>query len=215
MAPLSSTAIFYAVLIAPGFIAVMTAISLAAIENDVSRFILLVWSLVSSLLIDTLFIVGYQVLVDPVTSIGMLGTALFTPAFRLWFVVALLGSSVLVGVIYARLILWDLPGKGRNLLQWGDDVTYNPTQPWPDFMEDAATVIVKTDDDQLYRGNVVEWSRAGRPRQLRLSQPEVRHEATDGFELVGVSDMLLFEDDIQRVELWERDDVQEPEEDQE
>jgi len=46
----------------------MTAVSLAAIEDDIKQFVLLVWSLVSSLLIDALFIGAYQIFVEPITS---------------------------------------------------------------------------------------------------------------------------------------------------
>lgn len=206
MAALPETAVFYAVLIAPGFIAVMTAISLAAIEQDTSRFVLLVWSLVTSILIDTVAIGVYQVLVEPITSVAMLGTILITPQVRVGYVLAICAAAVLVGVGYAKLILWGLPAKGRALLQSRDDVTYNRTQPWPDFLEDAATVRVKTTDGELFAGDVVEWSRAGRPRQLRLSTVDRMNKETGQYDPVGLDDMLFFEENIERITLWDRDD---------
>jgi len=110
MASLPGNAIFYAVLIAPGFVAVMTAVSLAAIEDDIKQFVLLVWSLVSSLLIDALFIGAYQIFVEPITSFSQFQGILFDPAFRIGNILVIFAVSLFVGVLYAAAILIDLPG---------------------------------------------------------------------------------------------------------
>ena len=86
MAPFDGNLIFYAVLIAPGFIAVMTAISLAAVEHEYSSFVLLVWSLVLSLIIDTGFVTAYQVLNGEITSFDQLAGLLFQPYFRVDYI---------------------------------------------------------------------------------------------------------------------------------
>jgi hypothetical protein len=205
MATPSGTAVFYAVFIAPGFIAVMTAISLAAIENDIPQFVLLIWSLVSSLLIDTVFLGVYQLVNGPIESVSGLTGVLFEPYFRVGYILAILVFSVVIGVMYAGAILLDVPGFGRRLLQYPKDVTYNPRQPWPDFMQDAKTIRIKTSDDELYAGEVAEWSRAGRPRQVRISAPDQYNKHTHNFEPIGLDDMLFLEEDIDRIVIWERD----------
>jgi chromate transport protein ChrA len=203
----SGAAVFYAVFIAPGFIAVMTAVSLAAIESDISQFVLLIWSLVSSLLIDTVFLAVYQWVSGPVESASEITGVLFETYFRADYILAILVLSVVVGIGYAAAILLDVPGRGRGLLQYPKEVTYNPRQPWPDFMRDAKTIRIKTSDDELYAGEVVEWSRAGRSRQIRVSSPDQYNKYTHEFEPIELDDMLFLEDDIDRIVIWERDSV--------
>ena len=162
MASPPGSAIFYAVLIAPGFVAVMTAISLAAIEDDIKQFVLLIWSLVSSLLIDTLFIVVYQLLVEPIISFAQFQSILFDPAFRIDYILLIFGTSLFVGVLYAAAILIDLSGILRDILQAKMQISYSRRQPWEEYLKHADQVMVKTSDDQTYIGDVIGWSRAGR-----------------------------------------------------
>lgn len=86
------TVLFYAVFVAPGFVAVMTVISLAAIEEEYSPFALLVWSLVASLVIDTLFIAYYQRYNTRIESFDQLTNILFDPGFQARYVLGILGS---------------------------------------------------------------------------------------------------------------------------
>lgn len=202
---------FYAVLIAPGFISVMTAISLSAIENEIKQFMLLVWCLVTSLVIDTVFLMGYQWRNGPVTDIGELSNVFFQPQFRADYVATIFGFSVLVGLVYSFAILADVPGKLRAVMQMWMDSSYTPEQPWEQFMENAGKIRIKTNDDQLYTGDVVGWSRAQRPREVRVMNPERYYNQGDeedediGFEPVGGTEMLFLDEDIDRVVMLTED----------
>jgi hypothetical protein len=206
MAAASGTALFYAVFIAPGFVAVIIAISLAAIERDARQFTLLALSLVSSLLIDTLFLATYQFVSGPISSPSRVVGLLFTPRFRTDYIAAIFGLSVVFGLVYAALILVDLPESARRLLQSRQDIKLTPRQPWTDFMRDAKTIRIKTSDDELYVGEVAGWSRAGKPRQLRISSPDQYSKHELDFEPIGLDDMIFFEEDISRIVIWERDE---------
>lgn len=205
MTSLPGSAIFYAVLIAPGFVAVMTGISLAAIEDDIKQFVLLVWSLVSSLLIDTLFIGVYQLLVEPITSFTQFQSVLFDPAFRIDYILIIFTTSLFVGVLYAAAILIDLPGILRGILQSKMQISYSRRQPWEEFLKHANQVMVKTSDDQLYIGDVTGWSRAGREKELRISDPYRYNENTKDFESVGGPEQFFRDADIQRITVLQTD----------
>lgn len=177
----------------------MTAISLSAVEEDHSQFVLLVWSLVSSLLIDTVFLTVYQQLVEPINSFSELPTILFTPSFRSGYIVAIFGFSILVGILYSVLILSDPQGWLRQQIQRRSDITYNPRQPWQNFMRDAGSIRIKTPDNELYTGDVGEYSRAGREQQVRIQNPHRYEPKVQGYEKVGREDMLFMGDDVDRV----------------
>lgn len=201
MATLPSSIVFYAVLVAPGFVSVMTTVSLSAIEDDLKQFVLLVWSLVTSLVIDTVFLSIYQYRNGPLTSLDELSNVFFQPQFRADYVAAILGFSILVGIVYSAGILADLPGKLRRVLQWKMDSTYSPAQPWEQFMESSGRIRIKTSDDQLYAGDVIGWSRAERPREVRIADPYRYYNQSDdvGYEPVGGYEMIFFDDNIDRI----------------
>lgn len=205
MASPPGSAIFYAVLIAPGFVAVMTAISLAAIEDDIKQFVLLIWSLVSSLLIDTLFIVVYQLLVEPIISFAQFQSILFDPAFRIDYILLIFGTSLFVGVLYAAAILIDLSGILRDILQAKMQISYSRRQPWEEYLKHADQVMVKTSDDQTYIGDVIGWSRAGRQKELRISDPQRYNKNIENFEPVGGPEQFFRDDNIQRITMLKTD----------
>jgi len=207
MASLPGSAIFYAVLIAPGFVAVMTAVSLAAIEDDIKQFVLLIWSLVSSLLIDSLFIGVYQQFVEPITSFAQFQSILFAPAFRIDYILIIFVVSLFVGVLYAAAILIDLPGILRGILQSKMQISYSRRQPWEDYLKHADQVMIKTSDGQLYTGDVSGWSRADRNRELRISDPHRYNENNKEFEPVGGPEQLFLDADIQRVTVLKKDQI--------
>jgi len=211
MASVSGSVLFYTVLIAPGFIAVMTAITLAAVEDRPSRFVLLVACLVSSLLIDTLAVGIYQTAVSPVTGVGQIAGLFFAPRFRWEYVLGLVIVSLLIGVIYAWLINIGVPDKARGILQSGDHVTYNPRQPWTNTLHDASWIRINTSDDQLFIGDLVEWSRADRSKQLRIANPWRYNKQIDDFEAMSTEEdrgqeMLFLEEDIDRILILDSDD---------
>jgi chromate transport protein ChrA len=205
MASPPGSAIFYAVLIAPGFVAVMTAISLAAIEDDIKQFVLLIWSLVSSLLIDTLFIAVYQLLMEPITSSVQFQSILFDPAFRTDYILLIFGTSLFVGILYAAAILVDLPGILRDILQAKMQISYSRRQPWEEFLKHANQVMVKTSDNQTYIGNVIGWSRAGQEKELRVSDPKRYNKDIKDFEPVGGPEQFFRDDNIERITVLKTD----------
>jgi len=189
----------------------MTAISLSAIENEIKQFVLLVWCLVTSLVIDTVFLMVYQWRNGPVTDIGELSNVFFQPQFRVDYVATIFGFSVLVGLVYSFAILADFPGKLRAVMQMWMDSSYTPEQPWEQFMENAGKIRIKTNDDELYSGDVVGWSRAQRPREVRVMNPQRYYnqggerEDDIGFEPVGGTEMLFLDEDIDRVVMLTED----------
>ncbi|WP_336331190.1 DUF6338 family protein [Haloarcula sp. CGMCC 1.2071] len=205
MVSLPGSAIFYAVLIAPGFVAVMTAISLSAIESDIKQFVLLIWSLVSSLLIDTLFIAAYQLFVEPITSFTQFQSILFDPAFRTGYILIIFATSLFFGVFYATAILVDLPGVLREILQSKMQISYSRRQPWEEFLKHADQVMIKTSDDQSYIGDVSGWSRAGHEKELRIRDPHRYNENTKQFESVGGPEQFFRDTDIQRITVLKTD----------
>lgn len=72
-----------------------------------------------------------------------------------------------------------------------------PRQPWEGLMRDSSALQVKTADGELVRGFLYEYSRAQRPRQLRLISPEWL--GPEGWIKADESDVLLLEDDIERI----------------
>lgn len=211
MAPGLSDPIFYTVLVAPGFIAVMTAISLASVEDEMPSFVILIWSLVSSLVVDTLFLGVYQSVYGGITSFGALMGIFFHPYFRSDLILVILAASFGLGLLYTGALLGNLPGHLRSLIQRKARIRYNPSQPWENFMKLAGTVLVKTSDDQLYFGRVVEWSRANKPKELWIDTLSRYNEDLGELEPVGGeepaggpgSDAVFLEGDIDRVVMWE------------
>lgn len=205
MQPFASSVLFYAVLVAPGFVTVFTAISLAAVERDHSEFTLLVWSLVMSLLIDTAFLAAYQWAYGRVSSVNEFPAIFFEPYFHFEYVVYIFSTSFVIGVIGAGGLLLEVPNRLRRGLQTKSQMAVNPRQPWANFLRDTDEVQVWTSDEQYYRGFVIEWSRAGRPRQLRIFDPYRYEPETDSWVPAGPEEMLFMEDDIQRVMMLEMD----------
>lgn len=208
MATIPGDVLFYVVLVAPGFVAVMTAVSLAAVEGEISSFVLLVWSLVSSIVIDAVFLIGYQAVYGPITSFQELRMFLFDPFFRVDLILLIFLLSMIVGVVYAVGVLADVPGWARRTLQSRAAIKYNPRQPWENFMRAAGSIRIKTSDDELYAGDVVEWSRAGKPKEVRVRHPYRYSLEEDDYEYSGGESMLFLEDDIDRILLREADSPQ-------
>lgn len=202
------TILFYAVFVAPGFVAVMAVISLAAIEEDYSAFTLLVWSLVASLVIDTLFIGYYQWADTPIESFDQFTGILFDPHFQVRYVLGILAISAVVGVVAAVGILADIPGRMRRVLQAKSQIRVNPRQPWANFMRDTWSVRIKTSDGELYEGLVTEWSRAGQPKEVRIKDPHYYDFETGDYQSMKREEMLFLEKDIDRLLMREKDERQ-------
>lgn len=199
------TILFYAVFVAPGFVSVMTVISLAAIERDYSGFVLLVWSLVGSLVIDTLFISYYQWRNTTIESFSQFTGILFDPHFQVSYVLGILGFSVFVGVIASIGILVDVPGRMRRTLQAKSKIRVNPRQPWSNFIRDTRVLRIITNHGEIYRGFVSEWSRAGRPKEVRLANVQRLDQDDQKYISLNQTEMLFLEKDIDRLLMLEEE----------
>lgn len=73
-------------------------------------------------------------------------------------------------------------------------------------MKGARSIRIKTSDDELYTGDVVEWSRAGKPKEVRIEQPYRYSLEEEDYEWAGGESMLFLEEDIDRVMLREEDE---------
>ena len=197
----SSTAIFYVFLIAPGFVAVATTVSLAAVERDYSRFTRLVWSVVLSILIDSIAVLLYQEFVGPIQSFNQMSNLLFNPGIQVQYIFFMLFLSVFIGIGGALFILFNTTDRARQFLQRRHEIAVNPRQPWANFNRDTQWVRIKTSDDQTFLGLVAEWSRANRPKELKIIRPHIleKVEGEKVYNEVGAKSMLFLEDDIQRV----------------
>lgn len=209
MASPSGTAIFYVFLIAPGFVAVATTISLAAVERQHSRFTLLVWSLILSIIIDALAVFAYQSLVGPIRSFNQMYALLFNPGIQVGYIFLVLVLSMVVGGLGAGFVLLSIPERARQLAQSKANIVVNPRQPWANFIRDTGWVRVKTADHATYAGLVSEWSRANRQRELRIEQPNILTTNDDGKQEFVPADgesMLFLETDIDRVVMLTKDE---------
>ena len=79
-------------------------------------------------------------------------------------------------------------------------------------MRDAGSVRIKTNDDEFYAGDVTEYSRAGRDRQVRIEDPNLWQPDNGGYNDMGREDMLFMEEGMDRVLMRSKDGSM-PEED--
>lgn len=196
--------VFALLLIAPGFIATILAISWGAIEKEISNGRILAVSLVSSLLIDSTFIWIIQTFFDrTVTEPENIDSLFFQPRFQAGYVFLLVGLSVGLGFVYSIGLIVDAHGRSRQFL-WNkfrrhDHRSRDPWQPWEGTLRDANLVKVYAKNGEVFSGKVYEYSRARKPRQLRLYEPEYWDKDAGKFKSGGETYMLFLEDDIQRV----------------
>jgi len=196
-----------AALVAPGFISVLLATTIGVVEREPSRFKILVASLISSLLIDTMFLGVYQVFYEPVTGLGQLESIFFTPQFRLDLVGIYLGIAILLGLIYSLELIYEIRSKVQHLFWSRSEYRRHRRQPWEGAMDDATVVRVKTPSDARIIGQVKEYSRAEKPHELWLNDVYWVDEDTDKPFSDGVTDsIVLLEDDIDRITVLDSKD---------
>ncbi|RJS96280.1 DUF6338 family protein [Halococcus sp. IIIV-5B] len=184
-------------LIAPGFIAFFVAVTIGAVESEVSNGRVLIVSLVSSILVDTLFLTIADFAGESVNDPYAFQEIIFGSNFSPKYVALLIGLSLLLGLFYSISIILDLQGKARTLMWSLSDKNRFPWQPWEGMMQDSAVVQVQTSDEELVKGFLHEYSRAERPRQLRLKTPQWFGEQE--WNPPEETDVLLLEDDISRI----------------
>jgi hypothetical protein len=190
--------------IAPGFVATILAMSLSAVEKNLSNGRVLTISLVSSLVIDSLFLTIVQSLTTrSITGPNTVTDIFFTPNFQPEYPLLLIVLSLLLGIVYSIGLILNLHGRTRELL-WDkirrqDGRSRDPWQPWEGTLRDAGLVKVLTSNGDVIAGKVYEFSRVNKPRQLRLFEPEVWDSDESKFEESSDEYVLLFEEDIERL----------------
>lgn len=192
-------------LVAPGFIAVLIAIIFGVVERDIPDSQLLGVSIVSSVIIDWIFLIIVQVVFgETIESAAAIKNLFFNPEFRPLYVGFLLSLSVVLGLIYTIILIGDHHEHWRDNL-WEilrqDERKRTPWQPWQGTLRDAYLLRVHLSEGDKISGSLKEYSRVGKPRQLALHDPEWYNPETDSFEDAGVDSIILFEDDIERVEI--------------
>jgi hypothetical protein len=189
-----------AVLVAPGFVAVMLAVHIGVIERSISRFHVFIWSIVSSLIINIVFLSFYQTFYQPITGPQELEALLFTPQFQLELVGIYAAITVGLGLLYSVELIFGSRTWLRNLLWSRSEIRRHRRQPWEGALDDANYVRVKTESDARIIGRVREYSRIGKPKQLWLDDVYWVEEGTDELVEDNVSDsIVLLEEDIDRV----------------
>jgi competence protein ComGF len=207
MASISTiTVVGLAILVAPGFIAVLIASSIGVIEREPSRFKLLVASLVSSLLIDAIFLGIYQEFYAPVNNLSQVETLFFSPQFRLDLVAIYLLIAIALGAIYSLELIFEVRSKIQHLMWSAKEYRRHRRQPWEGAMDKAAVVRVKTTSDARIIGSVKEYSRAEKPHELWLNDVHWIDRDTGEVFSDGVSEsVVLMENDIERVVVLDSD----------
>lgn len=194
----------WVLLVAPGLIAVQLAVWIGVVESTLTDSHILVASLVSSILIDTIFFAIYEAAYGPIPDAATVERLFFTPTFRPELVLILLTVSVLVGLAYAGLIIFDATGRLRSLA-WGEGGAFRyPGQPWEGVLRGAEIVRVDTADGGIVVGRLGHYSRLDKPRELALRFPQWYDPETGTLVDAGDESVLLFEEDIRRVTVRSR-----------
>jgi len=198
-------------LIVPGFVAAYFAISVGVIEKEITNTKFLILCLVLSGIIDTIFLSIVELLGEQISSPQGIEQIFFNVRFRPEFVLLLGTVTIGVGLLFSLALIHNIPGKLRKQM-WGDRaIRRNPWQPWEGVLNKAArkqaVAQVLTSDDELVKGQVREYSRAEKSKEIYLHDP-VWFDKEMGDWVDGGSGVLLLEDDIVRFEII---DLPEPE----
>ncbi len=189
------------IVVVPGFIATHFAVTLGVVRTQISETRLLMLSLASSLLVDSLFLSLLGWLGASITEPQDISEAFFTPNFQGEYVLGLLLFSALVGVIGGIILAGNHHDDLRNWL-WsnlGGNRRRNFHEPWEGTLDEAARVQVLTSDGALVIGGVKQYSDDGKEKQLSLTGVEWRHPDHGEWVDPGTDIELLFGDDIKQV----------------
>jgi hypothetical protein len=175
--PTVESVVVASVLVAPGFIATTMALSLSGgfLNRTVDGFVLLLWSLISSLLIDAVyFAAGGDP--SPITNLlaedAAVGPAL-TDLSEL--VVVLFGLALVLGGVYAVVLVYDLPDRARAVLWKSRQIKRSPESPWLNHLRDADRVLIELADGEQFYGGLRYYSTDGDPRrEVRINRPQRR-----------------------------------------
>ncbi|WP_394743163.1 DUF6338 family protein [Natronococcus roseus] len=196
-------------LIAPGFVAAYIAISIGVIEKEISNSKFVILCLVLSGIIDSIFLTAVELLGHQITSPEGIESIFFGSRFYPEYVGLLGVVTIVVGGILSWALVSDIPGSVRKLM-WGDKtLRRNPWQPWEGVLRRAtrnqSVAQILTSDDELVKGQVTEYSRADKSKEIYLYDP-LWFDKTAGEWVEGGSGVLLLEEDIVRLEIVELSD---------
>jgi len=187
------------IVVAPGFIAVYTAIIIiGGLEESLSDGRLLGASIAAAFIIDPLFFWGYTLfggeITDPTAAVRLFFEGGFRPERVL--ILALLCSS---RSRRCRGRQWRFRVcRSRERLQRRFDVNSHPHQPWVGSLKTANIVRVLT-TESWFQGYIAEWSESGNERQIALGYPA--EWDGDGWSKMGLTKILLFEEDIEQIQV--------------
>ncbi|WP_276279433.1 DUF6338 family protein [Halorussus caseinilyticus] len=168
----AETLILAALLIAPGFIAVLLGITLGVVEQKIDRDIFYLTSFVSSILIDITFIWIGQQTGKIINSQNAIRGVFFGPdRFYIESAVTLFILSCAFGLVYAITLTTNFPHQVRSKLGSWMSHQRNPWQPWEGGLRNAEQVMVELKNGKDISGILTEYSRVGRERQLVLAYP--------------------------------------------
>lgn len=200
MAFLPEDLALWALLVAPGFLAVVFAFNLASIETVPSDLQLLIWSLISSIIVDTSFVAVIQPrLTEPITSQSDISAIFFTPNFRADYVILLIILAGILGFVYSVILINEYPRSIREKLQVHKDIRSHPVQPWESFLREAGAIRIKTSDNELYSGLLNRWSTSNKPNELVITHPYRYNSDSEEYEEVGGKAILFLGEDIDRI----------------
>ena len=191
----------FTVLIAPGFLSVLTAISIGVIERDPTRFEVLVASFVSGIVINVVFLSLYQFIYGSISSPSAIESVFFSSRFKSEIAIGYLILPVVIGLLYSlELARLNLRHRVRNLVWRGSTSRRYRRQPWQGTMENSTRLRILTADDRRIVGRIEEYSRVEKPRQLWLT--DIYWVNPSNGELIDdntTDSVLLLEEDIIRV----------------
>lgn len=200
MAAVPNDILLWVVLLAPGFIAVIVAVTLSALERDLPTYYLIFSSLVSSLIIDLIYLWTYDIRGNSVSDIFTEGSQfILQPEFNFKVAVEILGLSIFVGLLYAVGIIYDIPRVLRSYLWFMRDITGHKGQPWQSFLKNSGQIRIKTSDDEIYSGVPVRWNSDQRDKELVLLMPHRINKNSGEYEPIGGDQLLFTSDDIDRI----------------
>ncbi|NGM71620.1 hypothetical protein G6M89_21995 [Natronolimnobius sp. AArcel1] len=188
------------------------AISIGVIEKEISNSKFIILCLVLSGIIDSIFLTVVELLGHQISSPQGIDSVFFSNRFHPEYVGLLGVVTIVIGAIFSWTIIYDIPGLIRKRM-WGDrEIRRNPWQPWEGVLKKAtqerSAVQILTSDDELVKGQILEYSRAENPKEIHLYDP-IWLDKHSGSWIEGGSGVLLLEEDIVRLEIIERTETEE------
>lgn len=163
-----------AILIAPGVISVLIAVTLGVVERDIGRDRFYLTSFVSSIFIDVVFIWIAQIWWGrTVTGRAELESVFFgANRFHVGAAVLLFTISCVFGLIYSVVLTYNISHFCRQKIGFLRSHRRNPWQPWEGGLRNAEQVMVQRHEGSDVVGMLSEYSRVEKERQIVLNSPQ-------------------------------------------